>query len=182
MVSCYTMRSLPNSLMKHAIGSLCIALLLSACSTTKIGVEEGIGTYEVTTAMPTKEGFKSPEHGQETWFAMTAMTGVDGVNANGVAEGHLFEDGTFSHSVQLNIKFPDNDYFYEGWLVNPDTGKFISTGHLNSLFGDVRHSLQYTSVEDMREYSKVIITLEPDDGDPAPAAHVAEGLLQVRER
>jgi len=35
--------------------------------------------------------------------------------------------------------------------------------------------LYYTADEDKTDFESVVITLEPEDGDPGPADHVLEG-------
>ena len=143
-------------------------------------VEKSQGVHQVQQAMPTGGKMVDPKHGEETWFAIGSMTGVKGVAANGVAQAHFFQDGTFGHAIQLNIKPAEDGYFYEGWLTKG--GKTISTGHLVNKLGDSRHFLTFIGDDDLRDMLKVIITLEKDDGNPAPAQHVAEGTMKVTER
>jgi hypothetical protein len=109
------------------------------------------------------------------------MTEVGELRANGVTQAHQFVDGYYLHTVTLNIEPAEEGYFYEGWIIK---GKnVVSTGHLSNYFGDSRHSLRFTEEnKDYTRHTKVIITLEPDDGDPAPAQHVAEGELRVTKR
>ena len=109
------------------------------------------------------------------------MDGVGYEAANGVAHGHFFDSGKFVHTMQLNIAPAPDGYFYEGWLTSTD-GEIISTGHLRNHLGDARHQHRFEVDADVRSHTTVIVTLEPDDGDPAPGKHVAEGVLTVRER
>lgn len=158
-------------------------LMFAACKKSDVTVQDpGIGTEIVTQAMPKGGVFENPDYGKEMWLAVGPIAGLDDYPANGVVQGHLFEDGTYSHSVQANIAIPEDGFFYEGWLVNEKTKEFVSTGQMHNNFGDVRHYLQFEEKKDLRAYAKVIITLEPDDGDPAPAKHVAEGLLKEQKR
>ena len=146
-----------------------------------MGDDESIGNEEFLFGMP-KGDIVDEKRGSEIWFAMGPITGVEGAPANGVAQAHYFDSGVFFHTAQINIESPEEGFFHEGWLVNPETKEVISTGHLRSLMGDTRHRLQFESDRDLRAFSKVVVTLEPDDGNPAPASHVAEGIFRVVER
>ena len=162
--------------MKNLLLIAIVALLpLTACKKA----DKELDTEHIQIPMPIG-GVKLENHGKETWFAYGALSGVAKYNANGATQSHLFEDGHFVHSANLNIQPAEDGYFYEGWLVKGSDS--ISTGHLTNPFGDVRHGLKYEAEQDYSGYLKVVITLEPDDGDPAPAEHVAEGLLKVTER
>ena len=120
-------------------------------------------------------------HGKEEWFAYGAMHGVDDTPANGVAQAHSFTDGFYLHTIQLNIDLPPDGYFYEGWILNGDD--IVSTGHLSNYFGDTRYSLRFEADDaDYRDYVEVLVTLEPDDGNPAPAEHVSEGVMRMTKR
>lgn len=173
--------------MKHSYQIIAVPLLalmsLTACS-DKVKLDEKPDNVEVhTQAMPSGGAIMDQQHGKEVWFAIGAMTGADDINANGVTQAHMFADGSYLHTVSLNIaRIEEDGYFYEGWLVNPDTLDLISTGHMTSIMGDARHSLRFTAEEDFSGYTDVVITKEPDDGDPAPAQHVAEGKLKYVER
>lgn len=72
---------------------------------------------------------------------------------------------------------PLNTDFYEGWIVRKGI-KFnvISTGRLEG--GNGIYSNRYASEEDLTDHKFYVITLEPDDGNPAPAEHILEGTLE----
>ena len=80
-------------------------------------------------------------------------------------------------------ELPDIDsstFFYEGWLVKPGVTHFFSTGEMfrraDGKWGLVWEEKDAGVGDDIFEYSKVVITLEPREGDPAPAPeHVLEG-------
>lgn len=139
-----------------------------------------MNTEQIQYPMPKDGKVEYAGHGNEEWFAYGALTGVEGVNANGVAQSHYFEDGRYLHTTTLNIEPAQDGYFYEGWLVKGLD--VVSTGHLTNNFGDTRHSLRFEKDVDYTGYLNVVITLEPDDGNPAPAGHVAEGKLKVTKR
>ncbi len=157
-----------------------LSFTLVACQDLRSEREENMDTAEIQYAMPQGGKIEYSGHGNEEWFAYGAVNGVEGVNANGVTQSHLFEDGRYLHTVTLNIEVPEDGYFYEGWIVNGPS--VISTGHLKNPFGDVRHSLRFEADTDYTDHLSVIVTLEPDDGDPAPAGHVAQGKLKVTQR
>ena len=162
-------------------------LILSACSRqpdkqlSDVEEEDLQTEFEYKQTIP-EGGIVDENHGAQVWFGLTSLSGVDDFIANGVAQTFVFEDGASQHGLQLNIERAQDGYFYEGWLVNPSNGDVLSTGHLRSLFGDVRHALQFQSDDNLTGYTKVIVTLEPDDGDPSPAEHAAEGTLKEIQR
>ena len=82
-------------------------------------------------------------------------------------------EGVFSELPAL-----EKDYFYEGWLVQQEPFSFISTGELVSL-GSMEYSNEYSSNADLEVYTSYVLTLEPDDGDPAPADHILDGELET---
>jgi hypothetical protein len=166
--------------MKKTTLLLVSILLLAGCG-ERSERNEDLDTEKIQYPIPQGGKIEYDKHGEETWFAYGAMTEVGEYRANGVTQAHQFEDGYYLHTITLNVEPAADGYFYEGWIVKGPS--VISTGHLSNYFGDSRHSLRFT--EDSADYTghtKVIITLEPDDGNPAPAEHVAEGDLKVTVR
>lgn len=155
-------------------------LLLTACADHRSERQEDMDVHKIEYKLPQNGEIEYGTHGKEDWFAYGALTGVEGTPWNGVAQAHYFSDGRYLHTAQLNIEPAGDGYFYEGWIVKG--AELVSTGHLTSPFADTRHSLRFEDDADYRNYLKVVITLEPDDGNPAPAKHVAEGLMKVTER
>jgi len=105
------------------------------------------------------------------------LVDVAGGNAAGQAWVLIEKDGSTEHRVVAS-DLPEltNGDFYEGWLVrDPASLGFISTGEM--VFDEEANQwvLNYSSETDYSDYPGVVITLEPDDGDPAPAAHVLDG-------
>lgn len=165
---------------KSSLLLLSLVLVLTACGDQRSEREESMNTEQIQYPMPHNGKVEYAGHGNEEWFAYGALTGVEDFNANGVAQSHYFVDGRYLHTANLNIEPAPDGYFYEGWLVKGPS--VISAGHLSNPFGDVRHSLRFEADKDYRDHLSVIITLEPDDGNPAPAQHVAEGKLKVTAR
>lgn len=161
--------------------TLALTLTLVACGGIGVGSSDELDTEKIQYGLPPAGGDIEMEgHGAETSFSYGALSGINDTPANGVAQSHTFEDGYFLHTAQLNILPAEEGYFYEGWIVNGPS--VISTGHLTNNFGDARHNLRFESETDYGDHLKVIITLEPDDGNPAPADHIAEGTLKPVDR
>ncbi|HAI98589.1 TPA: hypothetical protein DCL30_03585 [Candidatus Peribacteria bacterium] len=156
------------------------ALLLSACWWQQD--DQGIGTETYNVILPQNGKAVHPKYGKETWFAYGALNGVGGSVANGVAQAYLFEGGAYDLSLQLNAQIAKEGTFYEAWLKT-GSGQMLSAGHLVNHFGDVRHQLQFESKEDFSGDLRVVVTLEKDDGNPAPSDQViAEGTLKPTKR
>lgn len=171
--------------MKRVFVSASLCLLLSSCKeSVRIFSDEDapIGNQVIRQVLPGQGPVEAPGHGKELWFAIGAMTGVPGVNANGVAQGHYLEDGVSIVTVQLNIEEAPDGSFYEAWLVSSDESALKSIGHLRTPFGDVRHSVKFIEETDIRGFTAVRVTLEKDDGNPAASAPVAEGVWKERKR
>lgn len=73
----------------------------------------------------------------------------------------------------------EEGFFYEGWVVRKGL-KFsvISTGKLTTLSDADGLFNIYSSKKDLTDHDFYVLTVEPDDGDPAPAEHILEGTLK----
>ncbi len=100
-----------------------------------------------------------------------SLTQVTGGQASGTAR-RRYDDKFYLKVIASGLPALEKGFFYEGWLVGEDG--FFSTGRM-AVFADGRAELYYTAQEDKSDFSSVVITLEPEDGDPAPADHVIEG-------
>lgn len=105
----------------------------------------------------------------------------------------LVTEGEAGGMVKATLK--DNDYhllaeitglpeapqgtFYEGWVVRNNREqafRFESTGKLEQRD---EHSVNYFgSTKDLTDHRTYVVTIEPEDNDPAPADHVLEGTLE----
>jgi len=99
--------------------------------------------------------------------------------SNSWAEGEAWlavHDGRTYHRVRAqNMPALEGEMFYEGWLVkNPATGDFFSTGKLNFDPTTGVATLNFEREGDFSDYRFVVITSEPDDGNPAPDKHIIE--------
>ena len=153
--------------------SVC-TVFLSACASTPDTDNNAQQPSDIPYTIPEGEG-----NGEEQWFGYGAISGVGDTAANGVAQSRVYEDGSYVHMLNVNIHTAPDGFFYEGWLVKGSD--VISTGKLSNALGDTRYALQFESDDDLRQYTKVVITLEKDDGNAAPDMHVAEGNLHVME-
>jgi len=99
---------------------------------------------------------------------MIVLKDVTGGQAVGTA-WRQYDEEEFSHKVEAsNLPSLEKGFYYEAWLVGDEgffsTGRMVETG-----------TLYYKAGEDKSEFAGVVVTLEPEDGNPAPAEHVLEG-------
>ncbi len=99
---------------------------------------------------------------------------VGGTHGSGSATMQ-YVNGELQHLIVATLPDPPVGYFYEGWLIRSKPFDFFSTGRMIQHADDLKWYLLYEEGEDKRDYKKVVVTLEPEDGDPAPADHVLEG-------
>jgi len=167
--------------MKHSFLLLGVLPLLLAGCGSSVDVAEQLGSESFRYNIPSG-GVQDLRFGKEVFFSYGPIVGTATTPANGLSKVHVFEKGMSLHTLQVNIALPKDGYFYEGWLINPKTNERLSTGHLKSLFGDVRHNLDYQADRDLSAFTNVIITLEKDDGNSAPGTQVATGTLKELKR
>lgn len=102
-----------------------------------------------------------------------SLTDVSGGNGEGIAQS-VFSDGTYTLEVLFQeLPEPEGSDFYEGWVVRKSPLSVISTGKAE--IQDLNYVNNFTSTEDLTDHTQYVLTLEPDDGDPAPAEHILEG-------
>ena len=98
--------------------------------------------------------------------------GIGEVKAN-------FEDGTYALLATFeNLPDPEGTDFYEGWIVRNFPSSVISTGAATITKGEGIYKNIYSFDQDLTDHDFYVLTLEPDDGDPAPATHILEGTLK----
>ncbi len=106
-----------------------------------------------------------------------ALADVTGGESFGIAHS-VFESGEYKLVVSMgNLPKLENDYFYEGWIVRRGSEfSVVSTGRAEqNEDGSVN---AYQSAQNLIDYDFYVLTLEPDDGDPAPAEHILEGTFK----
>ncbi len=82
--------------------------------------------------------------------------------------------GLFTHVIVADLPLIDlTSHFYEGWLVNPQTLEFFSTGEMfpreDGKWGLVWEK-KGRDLKDLKIFSQIIITLEVRDGDDSPSS------------
>jgi hypothetical protein len=99
-----------------------------------------------------------------------------GGNGSGVAKAS-YKNGKYDLLVTFeNISDPAGTDFYEGWVVRRgDDFSVISTGRVEKVDGVYTNA--YSSGDDLTDHDFYVLTIEPDDGDPAPADHIVEGVM-----
>ncbi len=102
---------------------------------------------------------------------------VSGGSAFGTAKA-LFTDNTYTLYVTMeDLPALENNFFYEGWIVQEAPMNVISTGKIEQL-SDGTWSNTYMSKQDLTDHTFYVLTLEPNDGDPTPATHMLKGKMQ----
>jgi len=112
-------------------------------------------------------------------FDVTKGKKVRGVTtdnkAAGVARATLV-DGQYNLLATFrNLPQPQGDDFYEGWVVRRDPFEAISVGRVEKISGAYINS--YISSTDLTDHAFYVLTLEPNDNNPAPADHIVEGEM-----
>lgn len=115
-------------------------------------------------------------------FDVTDGNDVRGINTDGKASGTamaIFKDGVYSMMGSFhNLPDPQGSDFYEGWIVRKGNNfSVISTGRLVKSNGSWSNT--YSSGQDLTDHDFFVLTVEPDDGDPAPADHILEGTMSL---
>ncbi len=113
-------------------------------------------------------------------FDVTNGGDVLSINTNGAASGNAeasFENGVYSLRATFeNLPDPENNEFYEGWIVRKGINfDVLSTGVAQKVDGVYIN--EFSLEEDISDHTFYVLTIEPDDGNPAPADHILEGDL-----
>ena len=104
-----------------------------------------------------------------------ALPDVSQSGASGTAWLAVYNGKTYHRVIAKNMPALPGTDFYEGWLVkNPVPGGFISSGRMEYNPSTKEARLDFVVDGDMSDYRFVVITSEPDDGDPAPDKHIIE--------
>lgn len=148
-------------------------LFLTACQKQPVRRETILGSETMEVVMPTGRTIEHPVHGKEVWFGIGPVSGVAPTRANGAAQIHVFEDGTSSATVTLNIEPAPTGSRYVAWLQKPGTSERIRLDILQNPLRDVRHAATVEIDKDVRSYLDAVVTLErksgPSETDPVRA-------------
>jgi len=108
---------------------------------------------------------------------VTSGEEIRGITTSADAAGYakaMYAEGEYILHAELEgLTDPIWDDFYEGWVVRQSPFAFISTGELEKKDG--KYTNHYTSSIDYTDYDFYVLTLEPNDGNDAPADHILEG-------
>lgn len=152
--------------MNKTILLLAAVLLLVGCG--QPGVQE-VPTEVV--AQP--EEVRLPEPVFQYQGDLADVTGgqATGMVLVGLNEGSYDLVATFE-----GLPEPQDSDFYEGWVVRQGEDlSVLSTGRATKM-GSLYQNI-YESDQDLTDHDFYVLTIEPDDGDPAPAGHVLEGKI-----
>lgn len=144
------------------------AMAEQMADTTAMATDE----MESTFASDNSDGLMTEEVEVE-YTRMADLVDVSGGSATGTAK--LGTNGEGEHILMVdfdNLPELEEGFFYEGWLVDKDPFSFITTGATEVVDGQVVNL--YSSNASLDQYDRYVLTLEPDDGDPAPAEHIVE--------
>jgi hypothetical protein len=97
-------------------------------------------------------------------------------NATGKAYAKQSEESYMLYATFENLPDITDEFFYEGWVVRKSPLSVLSTG--KAVIKDGRYENNYLADGDLADHDFYVLTVEPDDGDPAPADHVLEGYLK----
>ncbi len=158
-----------------------VFVLLSACSKQTVRTETTIGKEVLDVRMPVGE-VVHPQYGKEDWFGLGAMNGANKVNANGVAQSHVFANGTTVATVNLNIQPAGKNSQYVAWLQKPGTTERVRLDSLVNPLNDVRHVITVDIEKDLRAYTEVVVTLERSSGASDSDPVQATGTLKQQKR
>lgn len=132
------------------------------------------GHQELQTAEETQAEVQKDSQNART----AILEDVTGSNATGTATSD-YVAGTYVLSAQFeNLPPLKEGYFYEGWVVRQgDEMRVISTGP-TTVVDENSHINIFESTQDLTDHTYYVLTLEPDDGDPAPAEHILDGYFK----
>jgi len=132
---------------------------------------------------PFNQQILKAEDAKTSIFSDKFFNSVDTIELKDVSDGTATakawikntSEQTIHKVVATNLPKLEDDYFYEGWLVQKAPGlDFFSTGELKYSEETNEWILTYTSDEIKADYDFVVITLEKKDNDPSPDVHILE--------
>ena len=98
---------------------------------------------------------------------------------SGMAYSHYSTEAGFVVKASFNnLPDPEGEDFYEGWAVRKEPFAFISTGKVTKNASG-KYTNEFYSETDYRGYDFYVLTLEPNDNNPAPADHIIEGDMKL---
>ncbi len=135
---------------------------------TNVEATEDNNAVEMTEAM-------EEQAGEMVYEYVGTLFDVTGGISSGIAQA-TYDAGQYMLLATFeDLDDPEGSDFYEGWIVRNSPLDVISTGVVEKKDGVYTNT--YSSTQDLTDHDFYVLTLEPDDGDPAPADHVLEGTL-----
>jgi hypothetical protein len=169
--------------MKKLLILFSLTLLLSACSPEDLfsmlaqSEVEQAASESVKIAEETVDSFEDIVSQKSKDFDMSTelVTVVDDGSYGFAFLNNFDPNSEFSHQVWAILPPVEQDgAFYEGWLVDPNSGKFISTGPMRLSDDQKTRYIEYYANVDFSSYTKVVITQELVK-DLTPETHILEG-------
>jgi len=127
-----------------------------------------------------EKGVEAPQNGEELLAKYqfgAVLEDVANGNSSGQAMAGYSEEGYRMIATFKNLPEPKGTDFYEGWLVQKSPLDVISTGVVEKNQDGV-YVDTFVSADDLTSHDFYVLTIEPDDGDPAPADHIVEGTFR----
>ena len=123
------------------------------------------------------EVYKVPSMKDMLYDYNAKLEDVTGGNATGFV-GVSYDNDLYDLYAEFeDLPNPGDDYFYEGWVVRNNPLSVISTG--KAINNKEIYLNSFATSQDLTDHDLYVLTLEPDDGDPAPAEHILEGTFQT---
>ena len=154
---------------------LIIALItLAGCTQTETLPTQETSTAPIEPIMAEPQG-QSPTNLIDDHDFSGKLEDVSNGQATGQAYAKYDGETYMLYADFENLPPLENGYFYEGWVVRKNPLSIISTGETFTL--DTFHANNFSDSKDLTDHDFYVLTLEPDDGDPAPAEHILEGTM-----
>lgn len=155
-----------------------LLLVIAAVVIALVAFYPDTGHTPVDAPNNTKDTSMAAPEAANTWTAEGPLSDVSGGQAEGQATAKWNGERYLLTASFDTLPDPQGTDFYEGWIVRRgENMSVISTGKAEKET-DGMYSNVYAVPDDLRDHDFYVLTLEPDDGDPAPAAHILEGTIQ----
>lgn len=163
---------------------------VAACSPTTQDTEQN--TDSTAETLPVVEDIAGVSQPNEPPFTYQYSAQLSDVTDGKVLPGNVDTQGQAVGTAQAgfngqryqltatinNLPQPEDGFFYEGWIVRGEAESVISTGELIQEIPGT-YSNMFINDDDLSDHTRYVLTIEPDDGDPAPADHVVDGVLET---
>ena len=105
----------------------------------------------------------------------------DNFGATGTAWLGVYNGKTYHRILTKNMPALSGNNFYEGWLVRTGLNfSVFSTGRLKYDPITKEANLDFIAGGDKSDHRFVVVTVEPDDGNPKPDKHVVEASFDTK--